>query len=281
MKYIDAMRGGAISLILFVVAVLLFEGKGGEINDVEWILTISTFLFAILAGFFISRAVARLGEIRKNIGAEDALFLSLYKTAQGVGGGAEKKIVDLIDKYYVITYDNDTSNYYKPTIPYFLRIWDGVAKLRKGNIPSSYEQQLLVILANIESCRNLTSTIDKEKVGKGQWIILFILSMIILICLFYIKTGTIFSNVTTVLLSTSLVMILLILRDLQNLKFGEADLSLEESGQEVLEVMGKLRYYNQKYFQMRSRKIPKNVKRFRLGLHKPGGKLNIRIVENK
>ena len=55
-----------------------------------------------------------------------------------------------------------------------------------------------------------------------------------------------YSRVVTVLLSTVLVLVLLMLRDLQNLMHGGQNL-LEESGQEVFEIIGKPRYYNKKY----------------------------------
>jgi hypothetical protein len=55
----------------------------------------------------------------------------------------------------------------------------------------------------------------------------------------------------------------------------------EESGQEVFEFMGKLRYYSKSSVDQGINKIPKNIKRYRLGLHKPGEKENIRIIDNK
>ena len=66
-----------------------------------------------------------------------------------------------------------------------------------------------------------------------------------------------------------LVLILLIMRELEDLSLGGENL-LEESGQEVLEVLGKSRYYNQEFVRTGISKIPSWVKTYRLGLQKPG-----------
>ena len=279
MKYINSTKGGFACFIIFLILTILIPGRGPQENVII-ILTVSTFLFAILAGFFISRAGARFNEIRKMVGSEDALFLSLYKTAQICGKSLSNKIGNLIDKYYIVSYDSELSDYsYKETHPYFLNMWNEIIKMKKKD-PIAYGR-LLEILDDIEGSRNLASTISKEKISLGQWLVLIILAVVILFSLFYIKTTELYSSIITILLSTALVIILLILRDLQNLKFGGEKSLLEESGQEVLESMGKLRYYNQKYYKKGWYNIPRDVRQYRLGLHKPGQKLNIKVIKNE
>lgn len=271
------MKGGFIAFILFLVLVLIIPGKGPS-EDVKLILTVSTFLFAILAGFFIARASSRFNEIRRTVGTEDALFLSLYKTSQIYGKKFTDKIRDLMDKYYIISYDVElgTQSAYKENRSYFMKMWDLVTKFKtKASI------ELLEILRDLEINRNLASTTSKEKISKGQWAILIILSLIILFSLFYLKTNETYSIIITILLSTVLAIVLLILRDLQNLKFGGEKTLLGESGQEVFESIGKLRYYPQRHLKKGWYDIPKDVKKYRVGLHEPGEKFNIKIVKNK
>ena len=73
------------------------------------------------------------------------------------------------------------------------------------------------------------------------------------------------------------VLVILLVRDFQNQRFGGSWL-LVESGEEVLEVMGKLRYYPEIYVKTGDMKIPDYVKKYRLGLHKPGEKPKIKVV---
>jgi AraC-like DNA-binding protein len=279
MGYLDAIKGGIIASVIFIIAVIFIPGKGAS-EDIQLILTVTTFLFAILVGFFIARAGSRFNEMRRTVGTEDALFLSFYKTAQAQGEKFASKIRELMDKYYITSYDAEISGYnYKESLPYFLEIWDETINLKPKKL--NLHNQLFDVLTTIEEQRNLASAISKEKVSKGQWGVLLILSAIILFCLFYMKTGDIYSLIITVLLSTALMIILLLLRDLQNLKLGEEKFLLEESGQEIFEVMGKLRYYNHSYFKKGDYSLPKHVKKYRLGYHKAGEKFKIKIVENK
>ncbi|MFC2143533.1 hypothetical protein ACFLQN_03980 [Candidatus Aenigmatarchaeota archaeon] len=279
MRYINSLQGGLISFIIFLVLALTIHGNGPS-EDITLILTISTFIFAILIGFFIARANSRFDEMRRTCAKEDAFFLSLYKTSQIIGGKFAKRIGDLIDEYYIVSYDSELTNYaYKEELPYFLKMWDEVIKLKIKT--SVTYQRLLNTLTSIEEYRNVASTASKEKIGYGQWTVLIILSFVILFNLFFIKTSEIHSIIITVLLSTALVIILLILRDLQNLKFGGEKSLLAESGQEIFESIGKLRYYNEKFLKKGWYDIPNNVKQYRIGLHKSGEKINIKTVRNK
>ena len=51
MRYIDAIKGGTFSLLLFGILAIYISGKGFS-DDIELVLTITTFLFAILIILF-------------------------------------------------------------------------------------------------------------------------------------------------------------------------------------------------------------------------------------
>ena len=276
MRYIHAIQGAIISVIIFAAAVVFIPGVGPS-GEVETTLTVSTFLFAILAGFFISRVNTRYNDIRELVAEEDATILSIYKTAQMIGKGFSDRIRDLIDKYYIIAYDFELKNYpYKLNEKYLLRMWDELKKSRKRGVACD---KMIESLKTLENNRNRSVTISNEKVGYGHWAILIFLSGIILFSMFYMKTPEFYSQVITVLLSTVLVLVLLIMRDLHNLKLGGQEL-LAESGQEVLEFIGKKRYYRQEYLDSGIYRLPKEVKEYRIGSHEPGSeKFKIKVVK--
>ena len=279
MRYVHAVQGAFIAFILFSIAAFVIPGAGPS-SEVEIILTISTFLFAILAGFFISRLSSRYNSMRERLGAEDAYFVSLYKTAQIYGEAFAKKIADLIDKYYIVSYDFIYSKSYKETDKYVLRMWNELKKLKKHKSESTYES-LVNDLTEIERGRKIGTALYEETIGPGQWTVLVFLSCIILFSIFYLKTGTIYSQIITLMLSTVLVLVLLIIRDLHNFMLGGQGL-LEESGEEVLDSIGKPRYYNQLYVKRGISKIPKSLKAYRLGMHEPGSDdFDIRLVRQE
>ncbi|MCR4285095.1 MAG: hypothetical protein NUV97_03580 [archaeon] len=280
-KYIYSIGGGGIALVVFVITAFLTPVVNYN-EEIKTMLTINTFLFAILAGFFISRSNSRYDNIREYLSTEDALWLSVYELSKTVGGNFQKKMRSLIDEYYVLCYDYEDQNYYKPTQKVFLQIYNIVNELykktfkTKGKRPADTSlSRIYVYLGGIEEVRNKTSVLLEEKVTNGKWVVLFLLSAIIIFSVYHLRTFAFYTQVIAVILSTTLVLVLLILRDLQNLRLG-GEVIASESGQEVLETIGTGRYYSQYHIIMGE--IPEDIGPYRLGLHRPGEKQKIKWI---
>ncbi len=274
-KYIHAVQGAFVSLIIFSIAVIYIPGVGPS-NEIQNILTISTFLFAIIAGFFIARLGTRYNEVRRYIAEEDALALSIYQTSRAFGKQFVDKMREVIDKYYIAAYDKLIGNAYKENAPYFLQMWDLIIRLNRKKNPEAYGRRL-EDMTSLEKARNTSSGVQTERMGIGQWVLLFLLTGIILFSIFYLKTDSLHSQIIAVLLSTALILVLLILRDLQNFMLGGGAL-LDESGQEIFEFIGKKRYYNIKLIKLGVNKLSKKVKEYRVGYHNPGSdKFDIKL----
>lgn len=278
MRYIDAIAGSTVAFVIFAALAYYVNGYGVS-DDVTIILTVSSFLFAILAGFFISRFNIRYDKVRELLASEDARFLSLYKISFMFGKKFSDRITDLIDKYYIISLDLlSGENAYKPTMVHFLSIYDEINKLKKGRQRDDAAlEETIDYLADLENYRNTRAVLVEEKITPGQWMVLIILSIIIIFSVFYMHTATWYSIVVTVLLSTVVILVLLILRDLENLRLGGKLVAIE-SGEEVLEAMGRPRYYNQRYVDNGSIHIPQDISTYRLGVHRPGEKIKIKVV---
>lgn len=275
MKYVDSIKGSVLALIIFALLSIIIPG-GQHAGSVETILTIATFLFAIIAGFHISRLNQRYNDIRELISIEDAYFLSLYRTAKIFGQEFTDNVIEKIDEYYITSFDSEIADYYKQTAPCLAQIYEILYGIKEKSNDSTYAS-MVSILSIIEEKRNKNSVISQEKINAGQWAVLILLAITIVFCLFYLNTNLFYSQFLLVLLATIQVLVLLTIRDLQNLKLGGKIMPVLESGQEVLESMGKLRYYNQKLIEQI--KIPKHIKTYRFGLHKPGEKTRIKIVK--
>jgi len=281
MKYIHAVRGSFIACCVFILAVI-FLPEREPLQNVELILTVSTFLFAILAGFFLSRLNARYDKIISFISDEDSYWLSFYRASFVIGGKFVDKVRDEMDKYYIAAYDSEVGNYYyKQTTQNLENVYMELYKLKLSASSKDAEvfQVMLNCLSEIEIARNQSSVSTRERLTAGHWLVLLLLAFIIVFFMFFLDLPQPYSQALTVLLSTVLVLVLLIIRDLQNLKLGGYALSIE-SGQEVFESIGKLRYYPQSLIKDGTVDIPKNVKKYRVGLHNPGEKFKIKVVNN-
>lgn len=281
-KYIHAIKGGLIAFVLFTIGAIYIPGRGSS-SDIEIILMISTFLFAILAGFFLARLNTRYNKITELVATEDAYFLSFFNTARFLGKEFVNNIRELIDTYYIIAYDFNT-DYYKSNAGVLLQFYEELEKvdIKKNKKAESVFDEMVIFLSQIEENRNKNAVLTLDRVTKGQWVILLLLGSIIIFFLFFLKTDALYSQITTVLFSTILTLIILIIRDLNSLRLNGGEDILQESGQEIFEAIGKMRYYPEKHLKNGMTHIPKHVKRYRLGTHEAGAeKFEIRIVENK
>ncbi|MBT3865429.1 hypothetical protein HOE67_01530 [Candidatus Peregrinibacteria bacterium] len=280
MKYLHAVKGSLIAFVIFVLVVVFLPARD-SIPNIDLVLTVSTFLFAILCGFFISRLNMRFDKIIANISDEDSYWLSFYRSSKLFGPKFSNKVSNIIDECYTVMFNSDVGNfYYKDTTPYVEALYKELDKLK---MPASKKSPvlfrvLLDCLVDIERTRNQSAVVTRERLTVGQWLVLGLLAAIIVFCLLFLKLPLVYSEVLTVLLSTILILVLLIIRDLQNLKLGGYALSVE-SGQEVFESLGKLRYYPSFLIEDGTIKVPKHVKKYRLGT---GGKKNgFKIVTNR
>jgi len=282
MKYINAIIGGFMALIIFTITTFMLPQLEPP-EKVELILTVSSFLFAIFTGFFISRASSRYDKILEILSDEDAEWVTVYRNSKNIEESFLEQVREIMDKYYTTAEDYFEESYYKPTIKYLDQIYNLTKKQYEKFLGKSKTgnpimlSQIMNSLSRIEKLRNRNSVMKQERITKGQWTILLFLGTIIIFSLFFMRTPEIFSQITTIILSTTVVLVIFLLRDLENMKLIGKYVTVESS-QEILDMLGKLRYYNQKFVKEGSIKIPKNLKKYRLGLHKPGEEQKIKIV---
>lgn len=186
MRYVNAIEGAAVGLVLLTALVFLIPIPAVSVK-LESIVTISTFLFAILAGFYISRLGNRYDSIRQLVATEDASLLCFYQTAKIFGPAFTKKVRHAIDQYYIASYDHSLSEYaYKESAPYYFKLWDVTTGL-KIKEPSSAYQMLISHLTDIEKFRNTSAATSAERLGFGEWSILLVLAGIILSSIFLMR----------------------------------------------------------------------------------------------
>jgi hypothetical protein len=279
-RYYDAIKLSLVAFVALIVASLILPSHGPS-DDVELVLTVSTFLFAILAGFFTSRLNDRFNDIKNLVASEDAYFTTLYRFSRKFSPSFLKKVTKIIENYYITCFDFEISQNYKYTSTYIDQLNALVINYKPRNANEAILlEEMTEYLLEIEVCRNQQSVSVLQSITAGHWTILSILCSIIVISVFYLKSGSLFSYVTTVMLSTVVIMVILIMRDIKNFQLYGPTLAVE-SGQEQFELMGLDRYYHENYLE-EIKYLPSYVKRYRLGHHKPGStKFDIELVKIK
>lgn len=266
------MKGTVVAFITLAAVALVVPGQG-QSQHVQTLLTVSTFLFAILAGFYMTRLNQRYDLVRDLLAEEDADWLTFYESTGFFEPQLRDVVRPLIDEYYIRALDSSNIMYYKQTRRIFRSVHEALQRAKPSDFPViAYMAELL---ANLEKTRNKIAVVATEHVRKSQWVMLTILAGIILFCLFYLQEYSIYSYVSTVLLGTVLVMILLVMRDLMHFRLG-GELIAVESGEEMFDWIGTPRYYNKSQLKDGSVRLPPGLRRYRLGTHNPGEE-NLRI----
>ena len=269
MKYIHATKGAAISLVLFAV-LAYFLPSGGESDQIELLLTISTFLFAILAGFYLSRLNTRYDKMRELIANEDALWTVIHELSLLLDKKYQESLITSLDKYFTMTFDYKIGDGHRSMQKHIDTIYRALRAVKpEGNfeVENAYDNSFDG-LQEIEKTRNEISVIGVEKLSKGQWSVMIILSVIVLFSIFFLKDSDFFSQLMTTLLASVLILVLFLMRDLQNFLLGGA-VMVEESSEEVFEAIGEMRYYPLQYLKQFNPQIPNDIEEIRVGFHDP------------
>ncbi|MFH1452080.1 MAG: hypothetical protein ABIF88_02825 [archaeon] len=213
-----------LELLIFY---LIFLGMalfipGSEINEViKIILTVTSFLFAILLGFATADRRKRLDVLRTTLRNDDAKLIGIYESSKVFDKSVTDKIRKLIDDYLVIQLDYKLVDYNRSSPP-LLKLYDFIIRLETKNKLEEVAKGHM--LSNIQdSMKNQKEVIYAATDGMMffEWIVLILLTGIILFCLTYLNTDELFSIVVIPIIDLSLIVLLLILRDLNNLEWQE------------------------------------------------------------
>lgn len=217
---LDIFEGVIFSVIASFAIALFFPGKGLS-DSVLTLLSVSTFLFGIFVAFSISGRHARLTEIRSQLRDGDASILDIYKSSIAFGKKTQDNIRTLLDDWLIATIDYDLEDFHKANDK-LMALYDAVISLKPSNA-----KQTMVHEKMIDSVREMNKQNKRmrylvtDRISYSEWGSTLVLSGVILFCLFYINSGTLASIVLTVLLSVTLTLIVLVLRDLDQLYWKE------------------------------------------------------------
>lgn len=238
---ISIQVGIIISLIIFTV-IAVFTPVFTSDSQIEILLGATTFVYGIIIAFYISFSTSRLNEIGQILNSEDSTFVSIYRTVSVFGKEIQKKIQNLLDNLIIDSVDYYLQDYDK-TIDKFEEMSKYVLELEPKN-ESQVEaySTLLNLLAKNQENRTRITSLTKQRMFFYEWLVLVVLNSVILFCIFYLNSHNFITIVISILLSTSTVILLFILRDLNHLRWKE-QIWIWESLKQTFKEIGLLAYY--------------------------------------
>ncbi len=256
-----------IALSFLVVFVLpKKEQVSGGINA---ILGLVGLLFAILVGFFITDLWSRFQRIRENVATEVSGLQTYYLFTQILGkfphhkewAGKQQELIDrYIREFFYVEWGD-----YGKIDPYFNEIIKSLEEIKelKTNKEVETYTNFLPLLNEVTTAREKLFMYGKDRLNKMEWIVVLFLSAILVFSIFATRTPDLSSLFLSGTLISTVIILLLILRDLNNLSFGEEMVSFEPY-ETIFDVIDKPRFYLKRDIKSGRAVPPKNIK-YRVG----------------
>ncbi|HEY4495031.1 MAG TPA: hypothetical protein VJC01_01115, partial [Candidatus Paceibacterota bacterium] len=201
---------------LFIFTILLFLLPIGFISSDlgNAILTISTFLFGIMAGFYIVITTTDYNSVKSILASETAALISLYQNVLIYDKQSAEKLSLLIDEYVRNTLNYEIINYVRNTHRQFQNIQSAVRDLPIHDNLSSVYESIRNDMSNFIIARQQLTVLGAKTLSIFQWVVIFVLALIPLVSLYGLRTGEIFFDIVTVIVSVAVALILVLIRDL-------------------------------------------------------------------
>ena len=237
------------AILISFLASYFFPGVGDD-PRIQNSITFIGILFGIIVGFFIADLYSRYQGIRDNAGTDSSCLSTFYFFAKILAEetknkkwleDVKKRIENYIKKFMPLSWEK-----YSETETEFSDLGKSLQELKysgeKAN--ETYSNILNVYNQDSEARENLVM-FGKDKLSWGEWLITFFLGGLLLASLFYVKDSSLVSILFTGAITSAIVILFIVLRDLNNLNFGENAVSVEPY-ERVLDAIGKPRYYKTK-----------------------------------
>lgn len=264
-----------LTLIIFV-ALLFILPRGFISPDLGGtVLTITTFLFGIIAGFYIAVTAGDYNSVKNVLSDETGGLISLYQTVLVYDRPSAEKLDSLIDEYIRRQFDYEIMDYTKNTIPEFEKIKKVIQGLPVKQDQSSVYQGIISTLDLVIGTRQKMIVLGTKSLSKFQWGVLWLLAALVIVSLYGLRTGEIFFDIVAVAVSGVIILILSLIRDLDTYIWNEKSFGFDIF-ESVLLSINKLPYYPKE--SLEKKRIKPIHPEYRLGiLLNPGKNLERRI----
>ena len=227
--------------IFIFLSILYFYIPFGYLDYYKTLLTISTFLFSIFTGFFISRQGSRYSDIRDRITEFDGIMSSLYRQTRHLGKEAQEKIKKIIEKHYKQIIKNQAWDYnftHKSTtltdVHNLLEKTVGEKKL--PSLGHAAINRIMAGLLILQQIRKSMIALHKERIPQFQWILLYFLAAVLFLSLSMMPTqGLVYASLLKGAFASSIIFVFVLLKKFDRLDFFEKTIG-EESAQDILDI---------------------------------------------
>lgn len=264
----------AIATLIIVGLLAWFLPVSKSPLDVGSLLGATSIFYSILLGFYISAAMSNLSRLKTLAATETGALVAIYRIVKLSLPERLNQTVENIDRYLIKRFDYEINNYALPTTNEFFAIFD---VLKGAKAKSDGEGAAINYIAEamyyVAQARREMTIVGAKLLTASSWFVLVILSLVIVVSLFFMRDGSFVSFVFTALLAASAIIALFILQDVDGNLLGEEEFSIG-TYQVIFDTIGRPHYYPTSY--IKQGRYRPTVKVYRTGTSK-----DVRLVKNK
>jgi hypothetical protein len=231
-----------IFLFPILLTIVFFNVVIGDSETGKQFVSVSTFVFAIFAGFFIARQGRRYNEITRSLTNFDGNVSALYRLIGYFGSEAERKMSDNIRAYYKPIFENhawDWNLTHKSSLMSNTHaiVKEYGAKEKLTDLEKSAATQCMVMLNQLQSARKFLIALYQERIPREQWILIVSLAGILLVTISMLPSlGNVLASALKAAYATTILIVIFMLRQFDALSFYEGSIG-EHSAQDVLDIL--------------------------------------------
>lgn len=225
-----------------LTAVFHFSPVSVEVESANIFLTVSTFIFAILAGFFVSRQNNRYNSIRSTIASFDGNISALYRSFETFGKKAQKQAGDIIKKHYNKILRTGEWDYHFTHKSSTITDLGALLVETAGdkNYPSVKNETASNMIASLDGLqvdRKTMVSLQVERMPMAEWILVVFLAILLLVSLLLLPdSGTLLNAAMKGIFGALILQVLLLLYELDTLRLFEKTLG-ESSAKDILNII--------------------------------------------
>lgn len=211
-----------------------------ETFDIGVMVSVVTFLFGFFITISFSMVLSRVGALKEALAQEAGRLVSLFLLSKHLGKRFNENLRDIIDRYTMKTLRHYTN--YEISRVEINEIYESCSEMEiKSELQKQASASFLYILGEFEPARERLEYLTQGGLLRAMKIANYTLA-IILISLLFLNRGDPLSNILFIVLSTTVVFILLIIEDYEDLRIGDYINNISNSEQ-IFDLLEKERYY--------------------------------------
>lgn len=249
---------GGVGLLIIPFVIPSF----GVSTDVATLVTATSTIFAIVAGFFIVDATSNYLRLQTLIAEENAALISIADDVKEADSKNFVRVYEAIDAYLIAQLDLNTLDHFQQTQKQIDQLDAAIHSLSvqpEGNLIFDH---ILALQEKVVACRQEMTLAAKKTLTFIHWSALIVLAILVVITVLAIRDGTWLTNVVAGSMMLGILVILIVLRDIDNNSILERKLGYRNPSQ-VFHAIAKPPYYP--YFVPPALRIPNNEGQMRIG----------------